>query len=706
MPLLGVVVLMALTGVAAAAETGAARAVRVGVYQNKPKVFLDETGAASGLFVELLAEIARAEHWTLAFVPCEWNECLRALESGQIDLMPDVAYSRERERRYSFLRTPVFESWSQLYCRSEARIPGWHDLDGKRVSLLRGSIQQKAFEQMVAGLGVTIELVPAESLEQAFQAVQDGTADVAIANHFFGEYFHRQYGLDRAPIVFQVSELHYVTARGQNLDLLEVIERHLESWRGEPNSVYYATLDHWMDRPPLPVVPERVLWAMVIGFGLLLVASGVALLLRFQVRARTQHLLHANEKLARADEALRRSEAILNRTERLSRVGGWEWDLENRTMTWTDEVYRIHGFVPGELPSGSPDHIVKSLACYEPEAREAVRKAFDECCEHGTPYDLEVPLHRAPAERRWVRTTAEALRDSQGRVVKVVGNLIDVTDRRKTEEDRRNLEEQLRRSQRLDAIGKFAGGMAHDFNNLLTVILNSSEFALRSVKEQDPAYEDVSEIRKAAGRGAAVIRQLLAFSRGQVLRLEPIDLNQVATEMEQMLHRIIDKNIELEMKLAPNLGVTMADASQMEQVIVNLIVNARDAMPDGGKITVATNNVHLDEEACSQQVDLRPGEHVVLSVTDSGCGMEVTTQARVFEPFFTTREPGKGTGLGLSTVFGIVKQSGGHISVESEPGKGSTFRIYLPRETPRSGTPARGSSAPPQGSETVLPPGR
>src|SRR5580700_9654098 len=304
-------------------------------------------------------------------------------------------------------------------------------------------------------------------------------------------------------------------------------------------------------------------------------------------------------------------------------------------------------------------------------------------------------------------------KDGTATVVRVSGRTVSNGGNARTFElfaedvtERRALEQQLRQSQKMEAVGRLAGGIAHDFNNLLMVISGYSEFLLDRLGPEPSLRAPAQEIASAAGRASSLTRQLLAFSRKQMLAPKILDLNGVVTENLKMLTRVIGEDIDLVMVPATGLGAVRADAGQIEQVIMNLAVNARDAMPAGGKLTIETSNVSLDEEYARFHAPLRPGNYVMLAISDTGAGMDSETQSHIFEPFFTTKGP-KGTGLGLSTVYGIVKQSGGYIWVYSEAGKGTTFKIYLPRVAEAVESPAQivvpaDSVAAEPGTETIL----
>jgi PAS domain S-box-containing protein len=298
---------------------------------------------------------------------------------------------------------------------------------------------------------------------------------------------------------------------------------------------------------------------------------------------------------------------------------------------------------------------------------------------------------------RWLQTIKRPLTSADGIVNQVLGVATDITRHKE-------LEEQLRQSQKMEAVGVLAGGIAHDFNNSLTAINGYCDLTLRRLEENNPVRKNLEEIKKAGIRATSLTRQLLAFSRKQIMQAKVIDLNSVVAEMDNMLRRVIGEDIDLVTLLQPDLGKIKADPGQIEQVLMNLVVNARDAMPTGGKMTIETRHVYLDEGYAAAHVAVQPGHYVMLAISDNGTGMNAETAKRIFDPFFTTKGVGKGTGLGLSTVYGIIKQSGGNVWVYSEPGYGTTFKTYLPSVDQDAGPPSVGSGCKTMlgGTETIL----
>ena len=341
-------------------------------------------------------------------------------------------------------------------------------------------------------------------------------------------------------------------------------------------------------------------------------------------------------------------------------------DVNGHRLYNSPSYQKLLGYSIEELGSTS------SFEQIHPDDRQKVADAAKEARHSGFGHRVEYRFRHKDGHWLILESTASVAKSSNGEVEKLVIVNRDITERRQ-------LEAQLSLSHRLEAIGRLSGGVAHDFNNLLGVIIGYSEALQQRMSLDDPHREAIDEIRNAGQRAASLTQQLLAFSRKQVLEPKVLDLNTIVVEVEKILGRLIGEDISLKLVLSSHLAKVKADRSQIEQVLLNLAVNARDAMPQGGKLVIETADVTLDETSARHRPYLVPGQYVLLRVTDTGCGMDAALQSRIFEPFFTTKGKGKGTGLGLATVYGVIKQSGGYILVESEVGKGSTFEIYLPR---------------------------
>ena len=1105
---------LALFIVMRASVAGAGRIVRVGVYQNPPKVFTDAQGQAAGFFVELLEEIAAREAWTLVYVPCEWAACLAALEAGSIDLMPDVAYSLERDTAYNFHRIPAVESWSQVYARPALTLQSLADLNGRQVALLEGSVQQTVVTQFMQGLGFTVRVVLTQSWEEAFQLAADGAVDAAVVNHFFGDFFYREYGLRKTPIVFNAVTLHYATADGRNADLLEAIDRNLQAWRREPNSVYYVTLSRWMEKPPEYQFPPYLKWAIGLISGGLLLALTVIMVLRHQVYSKTQRLVQVNAALQQsesqyrllaeatrdiivlhdmegriiyvnqagldfsgfdasellgqpivtfiapeyraalldralqrtagddalhlyesefisrdgrhisvevsstliiragkpaqvlavarnitarkqAEQALRESEeryrslfknnhavmllidpdggAIVDANPAAEKYYGWtqaelrqkkiseintlspeevqaEMNLarseqrshflfrhrladgsirdvevfsgpiivegrsllysiihdatermlaetllkeneqrhrryaellatligdgeffkgtldENlqviaalsarvlqtqRTSIWvynedytevscrclydlgTDACLQGETLRAADFPAYTSSHKVGSvIAAYDvrtdPRTREIPAAYYDA---HDIQSLLDAPVwmrgrltallsfehvgkkrHWLPEEEQLALTLAayisfcleaderaraeEALRESDERLrealeateqllaqiqaqARQVQDIIDTVpegvllldasgriltinplaenvlssldvdvgqpiahlgDRALVElltsppqglrhevtsgerffeiiarpiangsdpehwvlviheaTQERAVRQQLERQERLASVGQLAAGIAHDFNNILAGIVLYSQMALRMPDLSPQLRERLVIIVEQAHRAADLINQILDFGRRAVLDRQPVDLEALLKEQVKLWERTLPETIRITLTHGADAYLVNADRTRMQQMFMNLVVNARDAMPEGGKLRIDLARVY--------RADVEPpGEWVRVDVTDTGIGIPEDVLPHIYDPFFTTKEPGKGSGLGLAQVYGIVVSHDGWIDVKTHIGAGTTFSVFLPAlVNPEAAVPAPQPGALPMGhGETVL----
>ncbi len=400
----------------------------------------------------------------------------------------------------------------------------------------------------------------------------------------------------------------------------------------------------------------------------------------------------------RAEEALRESEERFKELYDNAPVGYHEYDAEGRITNVNGTDLEMLGYTREEM-IGQP---MWKFNVGEDIAREQILAKLAGTLPPGK--ELERRYRKKDGTTLPVLIENRVIRDEKGRIKGIRCTIQDISERKRAEEEMASLQEQLRQSQKMEAIGHLAGGIAHDFNNLLTIIKGYSQLSLIELKEGDPLKGNIEEIKRATDRASDLIRQLLAFSRRQVMEMRVLDLNILLQNLDKMLRRVIGEDIELVTLLAEDLGRVKTDPGQIEQVILNLAVNARDAMPSGGKLTIETANVELDGVYARRHVAVTPGRYVMLAVGDTGVGMTPEVRDRVFEPFFTTKEEGKGTGLGLSTVYGIVKQSEGNIWIYSEPGHGTTFKIYLPQveELLEEVKEKVAGDELPRGSETVL----
>jgi len=404
-------------------------------------------------------------------------------------------------------------------------------------------------------------------------------------------------------------------------------------------------------------------------------------------------LTHDITERKAAEQALQQTRRDLEKAQAVGKVGSWISDIHGGgKLSWSAECCRVFGLTESTF-DGTVDTFYKLV---HPEDRAAVGAAADDALLGKRPYEIEHRIVRPDGSIRWVREQAQVERDPAGKPLRMVGVVQDITDRRK-------LEEQLRHAQKMEAVGTLAGGVAHDFNNILTAILMQLSVLRLNPSLNDEARKAVEDLEQGANRAANLTRQLLLFSRQSVMQTRLLDINVLVENLLKMLGRVLGEHIHLEWKPGPGICAVDGDSGMLEQVIMNLCVNARDAMPKGGRLAISTQLLNLTRADCSRNEQARPGQFVRLTVADTGCGMDEQILGRIFEPFFTTKDVGKGTGLGLATVHGIVQQHRGWVEVESKAGLGSTFRVYLPALEATAGTsPAPAMPEIRGGTETIL----
>jgi PAS domain S-box-containing protein len=399
----------------------------------------------------------------------------------------------------------------------------------------------------------------------------------------------------------------------------------------------------------------------------------------------------AERQLAEVETRLRRTLDHLNRVQAIGAIGSYERYIDREPALWSPEMCRIFGVDPETFEATRENY----LAMVHPDDRERVVQTKTDARARSQTA-LEYRIVRADGQVRVVRNILGPIRDPGGAVIGYAGSLQDVTEQRQTEQ-------QLIQAQKMQAIGNLTGGIAHDFNNLLTVIVSNCEELAGQLAGEPRELAEQAQL--AARRGADLASRLLSFARRQVLRPTEIDVNALVRDLMGLLHRTLGASIEIAAELPAEAPIVIADPAQLENALLNLSINARDAMPTGGKLTLAVAATYLDAAYAAAHAEVKPGDYVMVSLSDSGVGMPAEVLAQVFEPFFTTKEVGKGSGLGLSMVYGFAKQSRGHVTISSEPGRGTVVRLYLPAERrlePRSTAAVEAAAPPPRGTETIL----
>ena len=529
------------------------KTVKVGIYENKPKVFVNSAGQPQGFFIDILNYIAAKEGWQLDYVLSTWEKNLEKLQKAEIDLLLDIAESEGRGELFDFNKEIIFSNWAIVYVQKDSKIQSILNLKGKKIAVMKGDISYEDFSRDIESLGIYATFEEVDQFSDVFELIAQEKVDAGIISRLYGLQHEDEYDAARSTIICCPRNLYFAVPKNKNQDIIEKIDQHLYQLKRDDQSIYYASLIKWIEGISPWKFPGWLVWLLVLAGGTLTAFAAGLVVLKKQVNARTVELRKRNEEL-----------------------------------------------------------------------------------------------------------------------------LSEIADRKRAEEENETLQAQLIQAQKMEAIGTLAGGIAHDFNNSLQAI--SSYIQLMKFEKardsQDSNY--LNKISNILRNSNNLTKQLLTVSRKIESKLEPTDLNEQILQVQTLLERTTPQMIQIELDLGQDLKTIHADSGQIEQILLNLVLNAGHAMPDGGTITIQTRNFVLDENVRTTYLGADRGEYVLLKIADTGHGIEKEVQHRLFEPFFTTKAPGQGTGLGLSMVYGIVKNHHGHIECDSEPGAGTCFNIYFP----------------------------
>ncbi len=529
------------------------KTVKVGIYQNKPKVFIDSAGEPQGFFIDILNHIAKKEGWQLDYIASTWEKNLDKIEKAEIDLLLDIAESEARDDLFDFNQEIVFSNWAIVYVQKGSKIQSILDLKGTKIAAMKGDISYEDFSRNMENLGIYGTFVEVDEFSDVFEFIAQEKVDAGIISRLYGLQHEDKYNVDRSTIICCPRNLYFAVPKNKNQDLIKKIDQHLYQLKRDDQSIYYASLIKWIEGFSPWKFPAWLVWLLVLTGGTLTAFAAGLVVLKKQVNVRTVELSQRYKEL-----------------------------------------------------------------------------------------------------------------------------LSEIADRKRAEKEKETLQAQLIQAQKMETIGTLAGGIAHDFNNSLQAI--SSYVQLMSFEKardtQDSNY--LRQILNIIKRANNLTKQLLTVSRKIDSKLKPTNLNNQILQVQALLERTIPKMIKIELDLGTGLKIIHADSGQIEQILLNLALNAAQAMHDEGKITIKTRNLVLDEDVPATHWGTDGGEYVLLEIADTGHGIEKEVQQRMFEPFFTTKAPGQGTGLGLSMVYGIVKNHHGHIECDSEPGAGTRFNIYFP----------------------------
>lgn len=629
-------------------------------------------GVPTGFNIDIFKAVAEVMGLKADIRLGPWDEVRSRLEHGEYDMLLGMYKTPERDESADFSKPHLMVN-NTIFIRRGSDIRSLDDINNREVIVQNKNVMH----DFIIENGLAQNITTTKTQAAGLRLLASGKHDCFIGAKLQGLMLIRKFKLDNIIAIGRpIYPRDYCFAvREGDTDLLNTLNEGLAIIKqtGKYDEIY----DKWFG----VVAPRGVSMRLIITYTVVAIVPVLAIFLvlalwswslKREVNFRTRKIQFELEERLKAESALIESEMKYRDLFESSRDALVLTSLDG----WVTDVNREWLYLFGY----TRDEALRANAIDMYANQDDRRKIIKELLDKDFIQDYELMLKRRDGKHIDCLLTTNVHRDEKGDVLYFHTSIRDITRRKQ-------LEKQLFQSMKMESVGRLAGGVAHDFNNLLTAIIGNTELLMQSVQHDSPMYEDLEEIKDTSERAATLTRQLLAFSRRQVFEERIVDVSEVLRNINKLLQRLIGEDIKFTEKIPENLWRIKIDTAQMEQVFINLAINARDAMPDGGSLIIEAANVSRDGEYTEDRADFIPGDYIMIAVTDTGIGMDDATKARIFEPFFTTKEQGKGTGLGLATCYGIIRQSGGHIYVYSEPGVGTTFKIYLPRYTGSEATP-------------------
>ncbi len=659
--------------------------VRVGIYENAPKIFTTPSGKPAGIFIDIIKHIAQSEGWTLKYIPGTWAEGLNRLEKGEIDLMPDVAHTTDREKIFSFHEVPVLSSWFQVYALKGNNIHSILDLNGKRILALERSVQQEAFIRLSKGFSLNITLISVPEYKSMFKMVSRGEADAAIANHFYGMMHAKNFGLEDTAILFEPSNLYFAAPLTSQNQLLNIIDRHLSALKNDPDSMYYESLKHWTsENIQFKLSPWVKFFGLIVAVILLLSIAGI-LILKHQVYARTK-ALRSSEKEYR-DLVMLANSIILR------------WTRDGKITFMNEFGQRFFGFTQTEITGR---HVVGTIVPENESSGRSLALLMDAILKDPQAFERNINENiRRNGERVWIDWTNKVVLDDQKQIKEILSIGSDITARKKAEEEVHRLNDDLRRhsevlekrvaertaelaaardrAESADRLkSRFLATMSHELRTPMNSIIGFTGIMLQGLAGplNEEQHKQLSMVQSSARHLLSLVNDVLDISKIEAdqvtLSIESFELKTSIENMVKLVSPLAEKKgLELSIEISDGIGTITTDKRRMEQIILNLLNNAIKFTEKG--------NVHV---FCQIEND-----HYLISVSDSGIGIQPEEIPKIFQPFHQIdsglARKHEGTGLGLSICKRLLDIMGGTINVQSKWGQGSIFTIIIPKKQMR-----------------------